>query len=129
MATPLPAAPSLRERVRVVLSLVLLLLALGAGAVWWWSGRAEGHLAEAERRLNAGELRTAVEGLDLPEPEPRPRDRALILRAGIALARGRPADAAVPLERVDPQGDHAGEAAFWKGRALMAAGNFTLAIP
>jgi tetratricopeptide (TPR) repeat protein len=56
------------------------------------------------------------------------RDRALILRARVALERGRPKDAVVPLQGVDPRGPWAAEAAFWKGRTLYAVGNTPLAI-
>jgi tetratricopeptide (TPR) repeat protein len=99
-----------------------------AAAVVWWRGRPEGHLAEVERRLAAGSWDSAAAWLELPERTPATRDRALLLRARIALAGGRPRDAVAPLQQVDPRGPWAAEAAFWKGRTLYAVGNTPLAI-
>jgi Flp pilus assembly protein TadD len=70
----------------------------------------------------------AIPWLDLPERTKATRDRALILRAQVALKTGRPKDAVVPLQGVNPWGPWAAEAAFWKGRTLYAAGNMPLAI-
>ena len=73
-------------------------------------------------------LGLAAPWLELPERSTATRDRALILRARVALAGGRPKTAVGPLQRVDPLGPWAAEAAFWKGRTLYAVGNMPLAI-
>jgi Flp pilus assembly protein TadD len=78
--------------------------------------------------LSAGAWHQAAPWLNLPEATKATRDRALILRARIALERGRPKDAVAPLQGVDPRGRWAAEAAFWKARTLYAAGNTPLAI-
>jgi tetratricopeptide (TPR) repeat protein len=100
----------------------------GVGATVWWQGRPDRYLNEAERQLRAGSWEVAARWLDLPERTKATRDRALILRARVALERGRPKDAVVPLQGVDPRGPWGAEAAFWKGRTLYAAGNTPLAI-
>jgi tetratricopeptide (TPR) repeat protein len=105
------------------LSRILLLLLmpglLGSWAMFWWRGRFERHLAEAERLIEAGQAADASEWLDLPESEPSTRDRALLLRARAAAAIGRPSAAVGPLERIDPTGPLAADAALWKGRILF----------
>lgn len=105
------------------LALVVLVL-LGA----WWRGRPERWLAEAERMLGEDRPEAASEWLGLPEATARTRDRALVLRARVALARGRPAEAVGPLNRVDPAGPSAADAAFWKGRTLYAVRQTVQAI-
>lgn len=109
-----------------------LLVPALAGLGWvggsWWRGRPERHLAAAERRLLGGEPGAAWDWLDLPAATPATRDRALLLRARVALERGRPALAVAPLEQVDPRGPRAAEAAFWRGRTLYAAGQPLRAI-
>jgi tetratricopeptide (TPR) repeat protein len=106
----------------------LALALAAAGATSWWHGRPERHLGEAERRLAEGAWESAAPWLELPERSAATRDRALILRARVALASGRPGTAVAPLQRVDPLGPWAAEAAFWKGRTLYAVGNTPLAI-
>jgi tetratricopeptide (TPR) repeat protein len=109
-------------------ALLLSLAAAGALATVWWQGRPERYLREAERQLEAGSWELAAPWLDLPERTKAVRDRALILRARVALERGRPKDAVRPLQGVDVRGPWAAEAAFWKGRTLYAVGNTPLAI-
>jgi tetratricopeptide (TPR) repeat protein len=101
--------------------------ALATGAGLWWRGRPERHLAEAARLVAAGDP-AAVSWLDVPEASRPTRDRALLLRAQDAVQRGRPRQAVAPLERVDPAGPCAADAAFWKGRTLYAAGQTLKAI-
>jgi tetratricopeptide (TPR) repeat protein len=107
---------------------ILTLAASVAGSLAWWRGRPERHLAEAELRLAAGSWDSAAPWLEVPERVAATRDRALLLRARLALASGRPRDAVAPLQQVDPRGPWAAEAAFWKGRTLYAVGNTPLAI-
>jgi tetratricopeptide (TPR) repeat protein len=104
------------------------ILAMSAGAAAWWHVRPEVHLAESSSRLDVGDWDAAAAWLELPERVPATRDRALILRARIALASGRPKDAVAPLQGVDAGGPMAADAAFWKGRTLYAVGNTPMAI-
>jgi Flp pilus assembly protein TadD len=83
--------------------------------VW---ARPERDLNRAEWYLDENLPAEALECLKVPEAVPQTRDRALLLRARIALALGRPADAVEPLNRVDPAGRWAADAAYWKGRTL-----------
>lgn len=96
------------------------LAVLVAAAGLWWRGRPERHLAVAERLVERGDP-GAVAWLAVPEASPATRDRALLLRARVAVERGRPDRAVAPLEGVDPDGPHAADAAYWKGRTLCAA--------
>ena len=97
---------------------------LAAGSYFWWSGRPERHLDEAERCLAVGEFESIRPWLALPEATARTRDRALLVRARAALAQGRPAEAVRPLDEVDAGGLWAVDAAFWKGRTLQAVGQY-----
>jgi Flp pilus assembly protein TadD len=96
--------------------------------VFWWRGRFERHLAEAERLIEAGQAADASEWLDLPETEPSTRDRALLLRARAAAANGRPSEAVGPLEKIDPAGPLAADAALWKGRTLFQVRHVARAV-
>jgi tetratricopeptide (TPR) repeat protein len=102
-----------------ILLILLMLGLLSSCAVFWRRGRFERHLAEAERLIEAGQAADASEWLDLPETEPSTRDRALLLRARAAAANGRPSEAVEPLEKIDPAGPLAADAALWKGRTLF----------
>src|SRR5262249_46027219 len=99
-----------------------------AGAWWWWRGRPERHLGGAERLLGRGGPAAARAWLELPESTPATRGPARLLRARVALALGRPAEAVAPLEAIDPGGPLAADAAFWKGRTLYEARQYVLAI-
>jgi tetratricopeptide (TPR) repeat protein len=95
---------------------------LGLGlAWWWWSGQPERALADAERLLEEDLPDDALERLELAESTSRTRERAQLVRARVALARGRPGDAVEPLNSIDPNGPWAVDAAYWKGRTLYAA--------
>jgi tetratricopeptide (TPR) repeat protein len=95
---------------------------LATGAWLWWNGRADRHLAQAERLLERGDYDELEGWLSLPESVAATRDRALLLRARAALSSGRPSQAVAPLDQIKPGGEYAGEAAFWKGRTLYAVG-------
>lgn len=109
-------------RIRLVSLLLLLAAVIAAGCLVWWSGRPERHLAEAGLRLLRGEFGAVPGWLALPEATARTRDRALLIRARVALGRGRPAEAVPALDAIDAGGPVAADAAFWKGRTLMAVG-------
>ena len=109
------------RRYQIALATVFTLVAAWLGAWAWERARPERHLAEAARHLREGRPEEALYWLGLPEAASATRDRALLLRARIALARGRPAEAVGPLERIDPAGPCAADAAFWKGRTLYEA--------
>lgn len=109
------------HRIRGMSAIAILLGSIAASGVWWWSGRAGRHLAEAERLVDAGQPLAAGEWLGVPEADLATRERALLVRARAALGRDRPADAVGPLEEIDPEGSNGGAAAFWKGRTLYAA--------
>jgi tetratricopeptide (TPR) repeat protein len=102
-----------------ILPVVMILGLLSSSIVFWWRGRFERHLAEAERLIEAGQATDASKWLDLPETEPSTRDRALLLKARAAMANGRPSEAVGPLEKIDPAGPFAADAALWKGRTLF----------
>lgn len=104
----------------------LAVASLAVGA--FWSGRPERWLAQAERCLVEDRPEEALDWLTLPGATPRTRERALILRARVALARGRPSEAVRPLNEVDPKGPSGPDAAFWKGRTLYAAHQTAQAI-
>ncbi|WP_161602335.1 tetratricopeptide repeat protein [Tautonia marina] len=104
------------------LMVVAVVLLLGVVTVYWWQGRPERHLQEAERLLEDGSPIEALQWLDVPAKEPETRPRALLLRARAAIDRGRPSEAVEPLDQIDAEGPLAAETAFWKGRTLMAAG-------
>ena len=95
---------------------------------WWWRGRPERHLDEAERLLEAGLPNAARPWLELPASAPRTRPRALLLRARSAVDRGHPEQAVEALEGIDPDGPMAAEAAFWKGRVLYDVGQLVRAL-
>jgi tetratricopeptide (TPR) repeat protein len=116
------------RRLAWLAALLVALAVAGVGATVWRQGRPERYLRAAEQHLDAGSWDLAAPWLDLPEGTKATRDRALILRARVALERGRPKDAVGPLQGVDPRGRWAAEAAFWKGRTLYAVGNTPLAI-
>jgi tetratricopeptide (TPR) repeat protein len=101
------------------LAAVLLLGLPGFGLASWWRGRPERHLDQARRLIEAGRAEAAPEWLALPESEPSTRDRALLLRARAAVDRGQPSAAVAPLEKIDPSGPLAADAALWKGRVLF----------
>jgi tetratricopeptide (TPR) repeat protein len=101
---------------------------LGIGFAQWWHTRPERHLAKARRLIETGLAGEASQWLDLPERRPRTRDRALLLRARIAVLRGRPSEAVGPLQQIDPAGPLSAEAAFWKGRTLFEVRQLLLAV-
>ena len=107
---------------------LLLLVAATAGSWLLWRGRPERHLAEARRLLDGRAWDEAVHWLPLPEKTPATRERALLLRARVALMRGRPEEAVAPLRGVNPDGPWGADASFWKGRALYSVGNMPQAI-
>jgi tetratricopeptide (TPR) repeat protein len=100
----------------------------GIGLATWWRGRPEWHLDQARRLIEAGRADDASEWLALPETEPSTRDRALLLRARAAVDRGRPSEAVGPLEKVDPSGPFAADAALWKGRVLFQVRQVSRAV-
>ncbi len=108
-----------RYQIAVVAAFTLVAAWLGAWA--WERARPERHLTEAARHLREGRTEEALDWLGSPEGAFATRDRALLIRAQIALARGKPAEAVGPLERIDPAGPCATDAAFWKGRTLYEA--------
>jgi len=110
------------------LPIVLLPFVVGVGVVVRWHGRIDRYLAEAERLIEAGDASAATEWLDLPETSPASRDRALLLRARAALARGRPSEAVDPLDKIDPAGPVAADAALWKGRTLFQVRQVSRAV-
>ena len=83
---------------------------------------------EASRLIESGSPADAAVWLELPEAVPATRDRAMLLRARAAIQLGRPADAVSPLNKVDPAGPSAADAAFWKGRTLHAVGQYAQAV-
>jgi tetratricopeptide (TPR) repeat protein len=113
-----------RDRLAAGPLFVAALLAglLGLGAWWWWNGRPDRHLAQAERLLERGEYDELEGWLSLPQSVAATRDRAMLLRARAALSSGRPSQAVAPLNQIEPGSECAGEAAFWKGRTLYAVG-------
>jgi tetratricopeptide (TPR) repeat protein len=115
----------LRHRAWVLSSLATV---IAGWSCFWWSGRPERQLAEAERCLALDDFGGVLSSLELPEATARTRDRALLLRARAALARGRPADAVQPLGAIDPNGPCSIDASFWKGRTLLAVGQYRRAI-
>lgn len=117
-----------RRRLRAWILSSSLATLVAALAFIWWAGRPERHLAEAERCLGLGDFGGVSASLALPEKTARTRDRALLLRARMALARDRPAEAVRPLDLIDPDGPSSIDAAFWKGRTLLAAGQYRRAI-
>lgn len=126
VSTPSWNFPGRTPRLGPVVRWVGVGLTLGLGLVatgcWWWVGRPERHLAAAETAFEAEEWDQALVWLTVPRREPQTRERASLLRAQIALRRGRPSEAVGPLDEVDPNGPQALAAAFWKGRTLLAVG-------
>ena len=119
MASPMPGS-SHRTKIWIRwLAAVLSLGLTGVGLATWWRGRPERHLDQARRLIEAGRADHASEWLALPEAEPRTRDLALLLRARAAVDRGRPSEAVGPLEKIDPSGPLAADAALWKGLILF----------
>lgn len=104
-----------------------VMLAITAALWIWWRGRPERHLGWAERLVER-DPSAALAWLDLPEATEATRDRARVVRARVALARGRPGDAVGPLDAVDDEGPQAGEAAYWKGRTLYAVRQYLQAL-
>src|SRR4051794_37327678 len=92
---------------------VAAVIVIAAGAIslgiFGWRGRPERHLARAEAGVNEGDLEAAAEWLAVPEEAPATRERAHLLRARMAVERGKPIDAVEALERVDPDGPNAAE--------------------
>ncbi|MEW4571083.1 tetratricopeptide repeat protein [Tautonia sp. JC769] len=112
-----------------LIAAVAVALALLSWGSWaWWDGRPGRHLDRAARLVEQGRPASARPWLDLPEQTPRTADRARLLRAQIALELGSPSAAVAPLEQIDPDGPLAAEAAFWKGKALLAEGNLPFAL-
>ena len=107
---------------------LLAAILIAAGSFTWWSGRPERHLAEARLCLGRDEFGALSGWLRLPEATPRTRDRALLIQARAALRRGRPAEAVPALDAIDGGGPSAVDAAFWKGRTLMAVGQSRRAV-
>jgi tetratricopeptide (TPR) repeat protein len=105
---------------RRAVALVLLFALLGFG-VMWWQGRPERHLAWAEKAVRDGDPDEALDWLAVPAKGRTTRERALLLRARIAVERGQLSQAVRALDQVDPDGSHAFDYAFWKGRTLYAA--------
>ncbi|WP_435009479.1 tetratricopeptide repeat protein [Tundrisphaera lichenicola] len=101
---------------------ILLAFAVVAVVYVWRAGRAERHLVEAEQLLARGDYAALPDWLALPEATPATRDRALLIRARMALARGKPDEAVGPLDAIDGDGPRAVDAWFWKGRTLLAVG-------
>ncbi len=110
------------SRFRSVSALLLAAALIVAGSWMWRRGRPERHLAEAGRLLDEGLPGEASGWLALPVATPATRDRALLLTARAAVLEGRPADAVSPLRQLDPDGPLGADVAFWRGRALYAAG-------
>lgn len=108
----------------VCASTVLLLL----GVAFWWYGRPQRHLAEAERLISENRLKEALAWLELPEATPQTREQSLLLRVRILLARRRPDAAQRLLDRVDWSDPRSAEAGFWKGRALQMSQRIPEAI-
>jgi tetratricopeptide (TPR) repeat protein len=115
-------------RHRAWIASLLVVILVVAWAYFWWTGRAERRLAEAERCLGSGDFKVLPSWLVLPEVTARTRDRALLIRARAALARGRPAEAVKPLDAIGQGSPSAVDAAFWKGRTLLVVGQFLRAI-
>ncbi|RUL87575.1 tetratricopeptide repeat protein [Tautonia sociabilis] len=118
--------PSGWARAAGVAAVALALVA--GGGWWWWDGRADRHLERALRFLEDGRPESAAAWLAVPEADPRTEDRALLLRARVALMRGRPGDAIGPLDRIPEGGPLGAEVAFLKGEVLRATGNLPDAI-
>ena len=107
----------------------LLALAVVASGGWlWWRWRPTQHLAEAARCLEAGRWEEASAWLEVPEKTPETREPALLLRARVALAEGRPEAAVSSLRGVRAEGPNSAEAAYLKGRVLQEVGNTPQAI-
>jgi tetratricopeptide (TPR) repeat protein len=106
---------------------VLVALSVGSG-VFWWRGRPERHLAWAEGAVREGDPDEALAWLAVPEATAGTRDRAFLLRARVAVERGRLSEAVGALEKVDPDGPSAADFAFWKARTLYEARQPVLAM-
>jgi superkiller protein 3 len=78
--------------------------------------------------LEAGRWAEAAAWLEVPEKAPETREPALLLRARVALAEGRPEAAVASLQGVRPDGPNSAEAAYLKGRVLQEVGNTPQAI-
>lgn len=122
-----PTVPGRGRLLRLCGALLVLTIVAVVGGLWWrW--RPTRHLAEATRCLEAGKWVEAASWLELPETVPETREPALLLRARVALAEGRPEAAVSPLRGIKPDGPNSAEAAYLKGRALQEVGNTPLAI-
>ncbi len=106
----------------------MALAALSWGAWAWWDRRPERHLDHAARLVESGRPASASPWLALPEQTPHTADQARLLRAQIALELGRPSAAVAPLEQIPSDGPLAAEAAYWKGKVLLAEGNLPFAL-
>ncbi|WP_161602165.1 tetratricopeptide repeat protein [Tautonia marina] len=115
-------------RARQIVVFVIALVIFVSGTWWWWNGRPERHLDQATRHLQEGRPASARQWLTLPEQTPRTADQARLLRAQIALELDSPSAAVTPLEQIAPDGPLAAEAAYWKGKVLLAQGNLPFAL-